>query len=183
MGRRRAALAKREANGRIQREHELAPVTVRRLRDAALTGLRDPEWGTELGRLYLAGKLTSEAYAAGKRWRELAARYSRALCSPSPDPKAIAMERSGSSVIDPDTPEGAREARRHVRAVASFIDAHVALKAAGRGSEVVVRGVCERDETIPGHQAMLALSQGLNALAGFWGLTNQNGRMSDRQAK
>lgn len=168
---RRKSLAQREPNGRPQREQQLpAPSEIRRLRDAALAGMRDPTWGTEIGRLYLVGKITSTMFAAGKRWAELASQYSHALCSPSPDPKAISLDRTGAHHVDPDSPEGRKEARRHARAVASFIDAHVALKTHGTGSERIVRSVCERGEMPTGHQEIIALSGGLARLADFWGL-------------
>ena len=77
---RRKSLALREPNGRPQRPPELPPPSeVRRLRDAALSGMRDSTWGTELGRLYLVGKITATMFAAGKRWGELAVMYSQAL--------------------------------------------------------------------------------------------------------
>jgi hypothetical protein len=171
---RRKSTARREPNGRIQRAPQLpAPSEVKRLRDAALAGMRDPLWGTEIGRLYLAGKITSTMFAAGKRWAELATQYSQALCSPCPDPKAISLERAGGSAIDPDSPDGRKEARRHARAVASFIDAHASLKTHGCAAERLVRSTCERGETIIGHQDLIALAGGLDRLANFWGLTNQ----------
>lgn len=171
---RRKILAIREPNGRIQREPQLPPPSeVRRLRDAALAGMRDPMWGTELGRLYLVGKITAGMYAAGKQWGEMASKYSQALCSPAPDPRAICLDRMGGSQIDPDSHEGRKEARRHERAVNSFIDAHAALKSIGKAIGVrVVRGVCERDEMPTGHEELLALSTGLITLSGFWGLTD-----------
>lgn len=180
---RRKSMALREPNGRIQREQQLPPSSeVKRLRDAALAGMRDPTWGTELGRLYLVGKITASMYAAGKRWAELASKYSQALCSPSPDPKAICLDRSGGESPDPDSYDGRREARRHQRAVTSFMDAHVALKAAHGTAERVVRSVCERDEMQHGHESLMALIRGLTELAGFWGLTDLRKSMSDRQA-
>lgn len=180
---RRKSLARREPNGRIQREPQLpAPSEVRRLRDAALTGMRDPTWGTEIGRLYLAGKVSSLGFAAGRRWAELASLYSQALCSPSPDPKAVCLDRMGGESIDPDSHEGRREARRHVRAVASFIDAHAALKSTSAAAERFVRHVCERDQMLVGHESLMALVNGLTALAGFWGLTEQRKSPSDRHA-
>lgn len=180
----RKALAIREPNGRIQRGAiELTPSSeVRRLRDAALNGLRDQAWGTELGRLYLVGKVTATMYAAGRRWAELASKYSQALCSPSPDPKAVSFDRSGGSQVDPDSHEGRKEARRHVRAVTSFIDAHAALKSTSRASERIVRSMCESNEMLSGHESLIALSTGLSALAGFWGLTEQRKSPSDRQS-
>lgn len=174
---RRKHMAQREPNGRAQREPQLPPPSeVRRLRDAALAGMRDPTWGTEIGRLYLAGKVTATMFAAGRRWAELASQYSQALCSPAPDPKAISLERMGAQHIDPDSIEGRKEARRHARAVASFIDAHAALINRGRAAERLVRTVCERGEMAHGHQELLALAGGLGSLAAFWGLDKSDDR-------
>jgi hypothetical protein len=51
MASRRKSLARREPNGRVQcQEPDISPGEVRRLRDAALRGLRDAEWASELGR-------------------------------------------------------------------------------------------------------------------------------------
>lgn len=177
---RRKVLAQREPNGRIQREPILAASQVRRLRDAALSGMRDPLWGTEIGRLFLAGKITDSMFAAGKRWGEQATLYSQAMCSPSPDPKAVCFDRSGGEAPDPDSHEGRREARRHQRAVDSFTDAWVALKTYGMVSERIVRLVCERGQMLAGHQELIALSGGLSTLAGFWGLTDSRKSPSDR---
>jgi hypothetical protein len=145
--------------------------------------MRDPLWGTELGRLYLVGKITSAMYAAGKRWGELSAMYTSALCSPSPDPKAVCFDRAGGESPDPDSYEGRKQVRRHQRAVASFIDAHVALKAASVAAERIVRSMCERDEILIGHDGLMSLSVGLSTLAGFWGLTDSRKSASDRQAR
>src|SRR3990167_6065285 len=73
--RNRRTTAVREPNGRVQREREFEPALIRRLRDAALRGLRDAEWGTELGMMYLQGELTEGQYAAGIRWAREAADY------------------------------------------------------------------------------------------------------------
>ncbi len=179
---RRKTMAQREPNGRVQRVPEHSPSEVRRLRDAALSGMRDPLWGTELGRLYLVGKITTPMYAAGKRWSELSVKYSQALCSPSPDPKAVCFDRSGGESPDPDSYEGRKEARRHERAVASYIDAHAALKTASVTAERIVRSMCERNEMLVGHASLLALLTGLSTLAGFWGLTDSRKSPSDRHS-
>lgn len=179
---RRKAMAQREPNGRIQRVRETAPSEVRRLRDAALSGMRDPLWGTELGRLYLVGKISSPMYAAGKRWGELSVKYSQALCGPCPDPKAVCFDRSGGESPDPDSYEGRKEARRHERAVTSFIDAHAALKTASTAAERIVRSMCERNEMLLGHEGLIALGNGLSTLAGFWGLTDSRKSPSDRHS-
>lgn len=168
---RRKNLAEREPNGRIQRVPTISPGEVRRLRDAAVSGLRDPMWGTELGRLHLTGRINSAQFAAGKQWSEYAAQYSQAMLSPNPDPKAIALDAMGSEPIDPDSHAGRKEARRHERSVASFIDARVALQKTLGTSERILRHVCERNEMVSGHFEVLSLACGLTALADFWGLT------------
>lgn len=180
---RRKSLALREPNGRVQRDPPLPPPSeVRRLRDAALSGMRDPTWGTELGRLYLAGKVTAMGFSAGKRWAEQASKYSQALCSPSADPRAIDLNRSGGEPVDPDSPEGLKEARRHERAVSSFMDAYAALRSTRGDAERAVRSVCERDEMLAGYDGHLALVRGLDALASYWGLTENRKSLSDRQS-
>lgn len=170
---RRKVTALREASGKVQRQPPLPnPGEAKRLRDAALAGMRDPLWGTELGRLHLAGKISFLQLSAGKQWAEYAMRYSQALCSPPPDPRAIALgQASGRSEVDPDSYEGRREARRHIRAVESFVDAAAALRTDHAASVNIVRTVCERDETIAGHQDLIRLASGLQALVDFWGLT------------
>src|SRR5262249_5216639 len=75
----------RDPNGRRARARNAgdpAPAQVKRLRDAALAGLQSQEWGSELGRLFLAGKIGPELYAAGRRWGECVARYRAALGAP-----------------------------------------------------------------------------------------------------
>ncbi len=165
----------REPNGRIQREKDTAPSEIRRLREAALSGLRDSRWGTELGRLCLIGRIDDQQLAAGLRWAEYADRYRQALLSPSPDPKAIAYEHRGAGhSIDPDSPEGQKEMRRHCRAVASFIDAATALKAHSAKSMSVIREVCEGNKAAVGHEQIMLLSSGLTVLSDFWGLTGKS---------
>jgi hypothetical protein len=168
---RRKSLAEREPNGRIQRVAAFPVSEVRRLRDAAMSGMRDPMWGTELGRLHLSNKITAAQFAAGKQWAEYASKYHQALCSPSPDPKAISLESMKGEALDPESSEGRKEARRHERAVASLVDAMGALKTTLGASERILRAICERNEMVVGHYELLSLVCGLNALANFWGLT------------
>lgn len=173
----------REPNGRPQRVNLPPSSEVKRLRDAALSGMRDPMWGTELGRLHLVGKIDARQFAAGKHWGELASKYSQAMQGPCPDPKAVNFDRgAGGQQIDPDSHEGRKEARRHARSVQSFIDAHVALKATSVASERLVRLVCERNEMLAGYGDFMALSCGLITLADFWGLTGSSKSPSDRHS-
>ena len=92
------------------------------------------------------------------------------------------FDRSGGNAPDPDSYEGRKEVRRHERAVTSFIDAHVALKAAGMASERIVRLLCERNEMLGSHGDLLALIRGLQALCSYWGLTGSGKSVSDRQS-
>jgi hypothetical protein len=78
----------------------------------------------------------------------------------------------GSSEFDPESAEGRKEIRRHLRAVNSFTDARVVFKTMPRAVEETVRSVCERNEMIAGWAYEDALSRGLLALADFWGLTD-----------
>ncbi len=162
----------REPNGRIQREHDLAPSEVRRLRDAALRGLRDAEWGTELGRLYLEGSLTGAMYAAGKRWREHAGDYRQAI-GIFPVRSASLERGSRGTPPDPDSEEGSNQAQREANAVERFFEAHAALVAAGMGAEHAVRRLCEDDASLCGVYELNKAKDGLSALARHYNLTNQ----------
>lgn len=165
----------REPNGRISRalnEREFPPAQVKRLRDAAMSGLRDPEWGTEMGRLYLEGKISAEMYAAGKWWRDLASRYKSAIGAPPPNPKAIMFEMGrGSSPVDPDSAAGKEEAQKDTKAVATFLEAHAALLGAGMLSERLVRRLCEQDESPVGENERESVRRGLMWIAQHRGLT------------
>ena len=104
-------------------KREFPPTQVKRLRDAAMAGLRDPEWGTELGRLYLDGTITATMYAAGKNWREKAAQYVNTL-GHFPVRTILVEGRGGSLPPDPDTEEGQKRARREADAMERFFEAH-----------------------------------------------------------
>jgi hypothetical protein len=165
----------REPNGRVSRtlnEREFPPAQVKRLRDAAMAGLRDPEWGTELGRLYLEGTLTAEMYAAGKWWRETASRYRGAICAPAPDPKALVLEIGcGSFRPDPDSDAGRELVKRDCTATLIFLEAHGALLGAGMIAERTVRRLCEEDQAPVGEEERLAARNGLLWVAKHRGLT------------
>lgn len=164
----------REPSGRPSRaaeQKETAPAQVRRLRDAALAGMADQEWGTELGRLFLSGKITPPMYAAGKKWAERASRYQAAINCPVGMRSASAERVGFSSPADPDSDEGQEQVKRDVGAVLAFQEAHAVLLGAGLIAERAVRGLCERDEAMTGELHALALHRGLSWLAEYWGLT------------
>lgn len=173
----------REPNGRLSRALEAtveacSPAEVRRLRDAALVGLRDEMWGSEIGRLFLDNKISAEEFEAGKRWARMAALYNHAISAPSPDARACSFERRGKSHSpDPDSKEGQIIVERDRRAVeemnaalAAMRDAHAALLGAGMLAERSVRAVCERDEAPEGYAGLESLKLGLLWVAKHWGI-------------
>lgn len=168
----------REPNGRRARAGkgpEPAPTHVKRLRDAALAGMQNEEWGSELGRLFLAGKIGPELYAAGRRWTACVARYRAALNAPPADPPAIPFERSATTAPpDPASEPGRRQAASDIAAVREMREAQAALHDAGALAERVVRCVCEQDQVPCGARELEALGHGLLALAQFWRMTRRS---------
>ena len=157
----------REPNGRAQRG-ALSPTEVRRLRDAAARGMRDPEWGTELGRLYLLREITGAMYAAGRRWTQDAARWRHTLgVFPV---RTASLERGHSHPCDPDSPEGREVARRDRNAQEAFCGAHSALVDCGAGAARAVQDLCEHNEA-PTFVDRICARAGLAALATYYGLT------------
>ena len=166
----------REPNGKPSRTHQesdYAPTRVKWLREAAMAGMQDARWGTELGRLNLAGKITDEMFGAGQKWSEKAKRYHSAMEGPPIDCKAIPLERCGrASPPDPDSPDGIDQAVSDLRAVLAMQEAHaVLISGAGTLAERQVRATCEHNECPDGAAGLAALRSGLLWLAQFWGLT------------
>ena len=172
MATRRKTTVPREPNGRQQREREFPPTQVKRLRDAAMSGLRNEEWGTELGRLYLETRITAEMYAAGKRWSETAAWYHQAIGA-KPLRGAQVEVGVGSQPADPDSSEGQKQVVREAERAERFFEAHAVLLGVP-GAERTVRALCEQDEGPCGFAELLATRNGLFALADYWGLTGRN---------
>lgn len=163
----------REPNGRLQRpgkdEQEPAPAAVKRLRDEALAGMADPQWGTQLGRLFLQGRIEPPLYAAGRKWGEYAAKYRDAIGSPTDKP--IAFERRGHSYPpDPNSEKGIEQVKKDSDAIMDFITADAALSG-WRLSRMAVRTCVENDIAPAGVYEDGWLRHGLKLLAEHWGLT------------
>lgn len=144
-----------------------------------MRGLRDAEWGTELGRLYLEKTITPEMYSAGKRWRSEAAQY-RAAIGVFPV-RAVSLERGVKShPPDSDSEEGQRQRERELDAAERFFAAHTVLSVAG--AEIIVRRLCEDDESLAGLLEYTVARKGLSKLFEHYRLTdkeksgNANGR-------
>jgi hypothetical protein len=152
----------------------VSPTQAKRLRDAALRGVADPEWASELGRMYLSGDLKSELYEAGRRWGRLVISYYKAIGASAPYPKGQNFERfEPSHPADPDSQEAKRELY-HARAViADMREAHAVLLGAGMLSERAVRVLCEEDCAPIGTLGRLAVARGLTWLASHWALLDE----------
>jgi hypothetical protein len=160
----------REPNGRPQRRTEAqlpSPAEIARLRDAALAGLRDPAWGSTLGRLYLSGKVTGTQFAAGKRWAKLAARYSSAAISPK-QPRSAKLAAEGGSPVDPDSAKGRREALQEANLAASYVEALVVLERMGALPRRAVVNACEYGINPVGVSGLHDLQKGLQGLVAWW---------------
>lgn len=171
-------MPQREPNGRLSRSampaDTTSPTAVKRLRDAALKGMADAQWGTALGGLFLAGAITDVEYAAGQRWARLVASYRRVKGIPQPDPKAVSLERyEPSEEPDPDSYEGQKRQRRAKLIMTDYEGARDALRSAGPSSERAVQSVCEAEKSLTGWAEKIALAIGLNVLAAHWHLTKQ----------
>lgn len=173
----------REPSGRLSRSTEhaidaVAPAVAKRLRDAAARGVADQEWGTELGRLFLDGKISPPEYEAGKRWGRLVSLWERAIGAPRPYPGEgpiafLGTVRSRSDGEDPPvgTPEGTRLLKDRRRVMAEMQEAHAVLSGAGMLAEAAVRTTCEVNEMPVGALGLESLKRGLAWLARHWGLT------------
>lgn len=183
MGRksRRQVVVVREANGRAQREPQYAASEIRRLRDAAMRGMRDAEWGTELGRLFLEKAITSLMYGAGRRWREEAARYRKSI--DAFPVRSVSLEHGiRSTPPDPDSVDGLKQVERDLEAKEKFFEAHSVLVSAGMGAEAAVRRLCEEGKSLAGVYELNSVRAGLLRLADHYRLTGlSKSAMSDRQ--
>lgn len=169
----------REPNGRLQRATAAAigaasPAEMRRAREAALTGMRDPEWATELGRLFLADEIDGAEYEAGKRWGRLVVAYHRSIGAKPPYPKGMSFDRRDPSPEpDPDSDAGKRTAADARAIVEDMREAHAVLIGAGMLAEKAVRSICEANEVSIGIIGIDNLRRGLDWLAKHWGLTTE----------
>jgi hypothetical protein len=153
------------------------------MRNAAMRGLKDAEWGSELGCLYLERKITTAQYGAGKWWREMASQYLSAIDAPWPTPRGISMERGlGRGGHDPDTEEGQRQSARERNTVENFRSAHAALMSTGMMAEHHVRQLCESNIRPIGFAPMRSAVLGLHKLAEWRDeqLTNEGKSASGR---
>lgn len=168
MGKRKS-LAKREPNGKPKRaakQQQLPSATeVQRLRTAALAGMRDAAWGTTLGWLHLNGKLTASEMAAGLRYAELVAEYSRVVGSPR---RVRSVQIDGlRTFAGINTPTARRQMLYDQQTVDEFMKTvrliYYPPVARAIGS------VCEENLMPAGQEELEWLRMGLRKLVDFWG--------------
>jgi hypothetical protein len=171
MARRKTRLiTRREPNGRPQRDRTVAPSEAKRIRDTVARMARQPEYGTELGRLWLDDKISAPMYEAGKKWVIVAVQRSMALQGPSAHPRSLNIGSGGEShPVDPDSPAGQQEAKHHAKAVQVY---DAALNAVPKESWTAIETVCGQGLSLCGHQQLLDLRCGLLILASHWHLTD-----------
>lgn len=159
-------ITSREPNGQPQRIRTTPPSNAKRIRDEAIRKSHQSEYGTELGRLWLDDKITAPMFEAGKKWGIVSAALSRALQSPSANPRSLNIGSGGEShPVDPESPEGQREAKHHTKAVQIY---DAAVRVLPSASFKVVETVCDRSLALCGHQEFLDLKCGLLILANHW---------------
>jgi hypothetical protein len=166
----------REPNGRLSRTTKKQieaknPNEMKRLRDAAILGMRDPLWGTELGRLFLRNRIDEVQFEAGKRWRNLVDTWRKNQVGPQIDPKSglsvLFVENRGRGrdrTYDPDVVAATQETDLALR------HALDALNGAGQLESRTVRDCCEMEIPIIGLSEIWWLRDGLDALATHWRL-------------
>jgi hypothetical protein len=176
----------REPNGRLQRPtadaiEAVSPAVVKRLRDAAVLGMRDAEWGTELGRLFLMGEIAGPDFTAGKRWGNLVVAYHLAIGAKPPYPKAMSFERRNPSPEpDAESDKAKQKLKTEIAIIDDMREAHAVLIGAGMLAERAVRAICEQNDASVGIFGIANLQRGLAWLALHWGLSQQSKKHGEK---
>lgn len=149
--------------------HGLSPATIRRMRDAEMASVSDARLGHELGRLALrelqapGSGITTTQESAGLRYADLRSRW-RAVTGIQPaTARAQDIGRVRGSV-------GETDAGRSEAVEAAMREADATLEAASKRCRKAVEVVCDRDCIVVGHEMLLDLRGGLDALARLWGI-------------
>lgn len=163
----------REPNGRLSRAAQKivgadSVGEIKRLREAALSGMRDRLWGTQLGRLWLEGKITPQQFRAGRQWDELMGKWRAIHCGPRFNPKAglanlFRVGGGGASVGD-------FVANPHEAMLTAMVDNVIGSFDRGVADPalIAVRECVELDLAPVGFGGKLLLEDGLNHLADLW---------------
>jgi hypothetical protein len=175
---RKRQLGVREPNGRLSRAVQKAVDArtsneIRRLRDACILGMRDPMWGTELGRLLLGGKIEPEHFEAGRRWANLVAAWRQQHVGPPISPKGCLANLSGEPRgVASDRTDDPEAVQRAVEIGGELKGAFAAIKDApeGRFALRVLQDCCEMNRAVVLVSDLASLKIGLAALSEYWAI-------------
>lgn len=151
----------REPNGRPSRTDRVQ--YVQRELAAIRAGVIKPEWGTPLGELARAGRVTPSQYAAGTWYADARKAADAALSLPPRNPTAQDMNAvHGASNREDD--EASIRAKRRVIEICAKAEAVL-----GHGSRRyrAVMWVCVFERRCEDHEQLLALLEGLSLLAHY----------------
>lgn len=167
---RKRKVGERFPAGQIRPEEPSAsPAAIRRLRDAALAGMADPQWGTMAGLFYLSKRIDDTEYAAAKRFGDLHSQYISVIGGPRHPKTSTGERQSPSAQIDVDTEMGEAEAVRHRIIMTNYHDAHMALLMVCPSVEAdLIRFCSVPGESPSGYAAVIRVKNGLKALASLW---------------
>jgi hypothetical protein len=148
--------------------HETDPARLVRMRDAALTSISNPLWGTQIGQMHLRGEINAVQLSAGQKWFMLLAAYHQAIGARSIAPQSLEIGR-GSSEPDTETERGRKLAEREQAITAEY---DKVLRSIGSGTErdKALRRLAD-DKALDFYERRQAIC-GLDVLAGVYGLTN-----------
>lgn len=160
----------REPNGRIERKNEeprYSPAAVKRITESAIALASDPRLGTILGRMLLAGDITTRQAGAGWQWAELAADYYSAIGATPLHIRPVSFERGvKGEAPDIDSPAGELICERDKRVVKRFERAFIVLQSQGGEAAAICRRLCEGRGIAPDtHEQRLSAIRALDALA------------------
>ncbi len=169
---RKAQQGSREPNGRLSRAARalLEPEAnqAARLRAAALSGVADRRWSTQLGRLFLEKRISPEQYGAGCNWAKLMEQWRAIHCGPRFNPKAglsNLFRVGGSAGSVGDLIADPREVL-----ITDTVDK--AIESFSRGAAdpllIAVRECVEQDLAPVGLGGWMLLDEGLALLAAHW---------------
>lgn len=153
--------------GETEKER-MATVLAYRAREVGQEHAAKPEAGYELGRIFLAGRITQRQHEGGVRWARTVDRYAKMNGFPSPFPKAMDWGNVGGGMGCGSEPSSVL-----IRATANdYMRAQTKLAVEGRAAMVACREACilETDTGAWPEHTMAALRAGLSSLADFYGI-------------
>lgn len=146
----------------------ISPAQARRMRDMAALSVSMQEYGTEIGRLFMAAKIKSYQYEVARRWARLTTAYHQAMSAPHSIASGSLIGSGREQSPDPESEAGLRLSKEERDVVQSWQRAHETLLASGHNR--AVRDCCEHDAPIVESVALSSLRAGLDALALLWGV-------------